>query len=105
MIKNVNKAAIVRQFKDGDSIILFPCEAWGQGYDVASYITQGQHGAADYNHILNITKTHPQAQEILDQYNSYIATLPDDCDKSPYWLASKRTKAMELAFFENRKKY
>lgn len=65
MTKDINKSAIVRQFKDGDSIILFPCE-YAAGYNVMSYMTICQHGGADYKHIISTTQPHKDGQKILD---------------------------------------
>ena len=48
---------LFRKFlKDGDIIALFPEELWNPSdYSIASYMHVGQHGAADYDHIMRIT--------------------------------------------------
>jgi hypothetical protein len=43
-----------KDFK-GDIIALFPYDVWSYRGDVTSYEHIGQHGAADYNHCINMT--------------------------------------------------
>lgn len=48
---------LFRKFRKGGEIIaLFPEEIWNPGeYSIASYMHVGQHGAADYDHIIGTT--------------------------------------------------
>lgn len=47
---------IFRKFKDGDIIALFPGQAQYHVGHVGSYEHIGQHGTADYNQVISITK-------------------------------------------------
>ena len=44
---------VFRRFPNGDIIALFPEERWNRlDYSVSSYMHVGQHGAADYDHVV-----------------------------------------------------
>lgn len=48
---------VFRVFKDyGDVIALFPYESWNGRGHISSYQRIGQHGAADYNSVLDISR-------------------------------------------------
>jgi hypothetical protein len=47
---------IFRKFKNGEIIALFPHEVWVTNGNVTSYMHVGQHGGADYTHVLSKTK-------------------------------------------------
>lgn len=46
---------VFRKFADGEIIALFPEEIFA-GYLVTSYLHFGQHGEADYNAMIRLTK-------------------------------------------------
>ena len=47
---------VFRVFPEGDVIALFPSVADGQYGQCSSYMHVGQHGAADYGHVVRITR-------------------------------------------------
>ena len=48
---------VFRRYSDGQIIALFPDVPWsGRWGEVASYMHIGQHGAADYSHVVTTTK-------------------------------------------------
>lgn len=48
---------VFRRYSDGQIIALFPDVPWsGRLGEVASYMHIGQHGAADYRHVVATTK-------------------------------------------------
>lgn len=58
---------VFRKFKDGDVIALFPDTEW-TAETCSSYMRVGQHGGADYQHVLSITtKATPFIYEGLKQ--------------------------------------
>lgn len=63
---------VFRKFKDGgDVVALFPEERWSRHeYTISSYQHVGQHGAADYDHVITIS--HPAR---ADEYRSLLAEL------------------------------
>lgn len=58
MSKDTEKTVVIfRKYKNnGDILALFPELPWSGDSNVTSYEHMGQHGAADYNHCLDITK-------------------------------------------------
>lgn len=60
-----------RKFKDGDIIALMPYEQWC-GIECASFMHLGQHGGADYNHVIRTTKpaTESEYKELFDELTS-----------------------------------
>lgn len=59
--KEITKV-VFRKFKDNDEIIaLFPETAYSRNYTVLSYMHIGQHGEADYTHVIN--QTSPATEE------------------------------------------
>lgn len=76
-MKSIRKSAgattrvVFRRFPDGQVIALFPDIPWsGQRGEVTSYMHLGQHGAADYRHVLATTR---QARE--DEYGDLLSEL------------------------------
>lgn len=62
---------VFRRFPDGEIIALFPDESWNKfDYTTASYMHVGQHGGADYRHV--VTHTRPAAEP---QYRDLLAEL------------------------------
>lgn len=63
---------VFRKFKDdGEIIALFPGIRWNPpGYDIASYMHIGQHGGADYGHVVSISQ--PAKPE---EYKELLAEL------------------------------
>lgn len=48
---------VFRVFPEGDAIALFPADAGGSSYgDCTCYQHVGQHGTADYQHVIGITR-------------------------------------------------
>ena len=49
---------VSRKFKDNEDIIaLFPEKIWNrQNYTISSYMHIGQHGDADYDHVIRVGK-------------------------------------------------
>ena len=47
---------VFRKFKDGEVIALFPYNVETYNGDIVSFMHVGQHGCADYNHVVNKTK-------------------------------------------------
>ena len=48
---------VFRRYPDGQLIALFPDIPWsGQRSETTSYMHIGQHGAADYSHVIDTTK-------------------------------------------------
>ena len=44
---------VFRRFPDGEIIALFPDDPWNKSdYTTASLLAVGQHGAADYQHVV-----------------------------------------------------
>lgn len=65
---------IFRKFKDGSIIALFPYDFYNR-FDVdsiTSYMHVGQHGEADYSHILTITKLATE-----EEYKDLLLELED----------------------------
>lgn len=49
--------AVFRKFSNGEIIVLFPeIAATADGYYCSSYVHVGQHGSADYYHVVSHTK-------------------------------------------------
>lgn len=46
---------VFRTYSDGSVIALFPSEAWGNGL-VSSFMHIGQHGGADYDGVVSVTR-------------------------------------------------
>jgi hypothetical protein len=65
-------SVVFRKFKeDGDIIALFPEESWNPDKGtIASYMHTGQHGDADYHHVL--AKTRPARE---NEYRPLLAEL------------------------------
>ena len=62
---------VFRRFPDGEIIALFPDDPWNKSdYTTASYLHVGQHGAADYQHV--VAKTHPATEP---EYRDLLAEL------------------------------
>lgn len=59
---------IFRKFKDGDVIAFFPYEIADSKGNVMSYMHVGQHGAADYQGLVNDTKLATE-DEYKDLFN------------------------------------
>jgi hypothetical protein len=70
---------IFRKFKNGAILALFPYELEDDRGSVLSYQHVGQHGEADYNHCLDITKpaTPREYAELLSELNriGYAVTV------------------------------
>lgn len=47
---------VFRKWKDGEVIALFPDDTNPHGGTVTSYMHVGQHGAADYGHVIVATR-------------------------------------------------
>lgn len=47
---------VFRTYRDGQVIALFPKEIWDQEKNCASYMRLGQHGGANYNHVVASTR-------------------------------------------------
>lgn len=48
---------VFRRYPDGQVIALFPDIPWsGRWGEITSYMHVGQHGAADYSHVVSTTK-------------------------------------------------
>lgn len=48
---------VFRRYSDGQIIALFPDVPWsGRRNEITSYMHLGQHGAADYRHVVTTTK-------------------------------------------------
>ena len=65
-LKTENTVAVFRTFKDhGDVIALFPFEAHN-GTLIMSYQRIGQHGAADYSHVVDVPRpsTHDELEPL-----------------------------------------
>lgn len=53
---NKKTITVFRKYKDGEIIALFPAEKWNRhDYTCTSYVHVGQHGAADYSHVVSKT--------------------------------------------------
>ena len=62
---------VFRKWKNGDIIALFPDEPWSRSsYMTTSYMHVGQHGAADYRHVIALTK--PATE---DEYHDLLTEL------------------------------
>ena len=61
---------VFRRFQDGDIIALFPEEAADYRGNCKSYMHVGQHGAADYDGLIRITK-----QATPEEYASLVKEL------------------------------
>lgn len=60
---------VFRKYQDGEIIALFPYEIWS-GYLVSSYMITGEHGGADYDHIISTTK--PASPEEYDSMKNLL---------------------------------
>lgn len=61
---------VFRKYPDGQIIALFPDIPWsGRRGEVTSYMHLGQHGAADYSHVVATTKpaTEKEYAGLLDE--------------------------------------
>ena len=47
---------IFRKYRDGEIIAIFPAMPGGRYGECQSYLHIGQHGAADYGHVIRITE-------------------------------------------------
>lgn len=61
---------VFRKWKDGETIALFPDDTNPYDGTVTSYMHVGQHGAADYGHV--ISATHPAHPS---EYRDLLAEL------------------------------
>ena len=62
---------VFRRYPDGQVIALFPDIPWnGQRGEVTSYMHLGQHGAADYHHVLATARLATE-----DEYNDLFSEL------------------------------
>lgn len=53
----VTMRTVLRKYPDGQIIALFPDVPWsGRQGEITSYMHLGQHGAADYHHVVATTK-------------------------------------------------
>ena len=55
-MKKQTTKVIFRKYPDGSIIALFPEEKWNRMGNCASYMHVGQHGPADYQHVVASTK-------------------------------------------------
>ena len=53
---------IFRKYRDGETIALFPAMPGGEYGLCQSYLHFGQHGAADYGHVIRTTKPAASAE-------------------------------------------
>ncbi|KAB4220615.1 hypothetical protein GAP53_05225 [Bacteroides uniformis] len=61
---------VFRKYPDGQVIALFPDILWGRRRgEVTSYMHLGQHGAADYSHVIAATKpvTENEYRDLQDE--------------------------------------
>ena len=72
---------IFRKYKDGDIIALLPEIAYRYNYTVLSYMHIGQHGEANYNHVINKTVLANES-EYSDLYNE-LKHIYDDSELIP----------------------
>lgn len=47
---------VFRRFSDGEVIAILPTTPGGQSGECMSYLHVGQHGSADYGHVIRITR-------------------------------------------------
>jgi hypothetical protein len=92
---------IFRKFKNGDIIALFPEEVGVlHSYCCTCYEHVGQHGSADYTHIVHMTKL-----AVPEEY----ANLKNELESTPYFydldVKHKCTSAMWDTFLANRHSY
>lgn len=79
---------IFRKYKDGDVIALFPEMSWGNGC-CGSYMRVGQHGGADYQHVMGMTKkASPFLYENLKQELERMGYLLEIKQK---WMRRRKT--------------
>ena len=73
MMSSMTKVVFRKWNKGGEIIALFPEERWNRhNYTINSYIHVGQHGAADYDQVVAISRP---ARE--DEYKPLLAELID----------------------------
>ena len=65
---------VFRKFRDGDVIALFPDDIDTFSRTVTSYQHIGQHGGADYSHVISITKpaTKREFKPLLDELTDMV---------------------------------
>jgi len=61
---------VFRQFPDGEIIALFPYEIVDDRCNCLAYAHTGQHGAANYTHVINTTKPAKDAQKLKRELES-----------------------------------
>jgi hypothetical protein len=78
---------VFRAFPQGEVIALFPAIAGGRCGQCSSYMHVGQHGAADYGHVISITRPAE-----LDEYEPLLRELvevgyaPQVCLRERPWI-------------------
>ena len=67
----INKDVIFREFK-GEILALFPHDIWNYEGDVTCYAHLGQHGSADYKHVISNSKpiNNPQSLDLYSELES-----------------------------------
>ena len=68
---------IFRKYRDGEVVALFPAMPGGRYGECMSYVHFGQHGAADYGHVIRTTRP-VRAGECEDLRAELVAIGYDD---------------------------
>ena len=92
---------IFRKWSNGDIIALFPYEIENGGH-IMSYEHIGQHGAANYDHV--ISKTKPATQEEYQPLLNELMKIYNDGDV-PEWefvVRKKRNRKLFIKAFGER---
>ncbi len=93
MIENetAETPTVFRVFPEGDVIALFPAIADGQYGQCSSYLHFGQHGAADYGHVIRTTRqAKPEEYADLMQELASIGYTPKLYLREQPWMHRER---------------
>jgi len=61
---------VFREYQDGEIIALFPYEIADHNYNCLIYAHIGQHGVANYTHVIDTTKPAKDAQKLKKELES-----------------------------------
>lgn len=64
---------VFREWRNGDTIALFPAEPEGRHFSCQSYMHVGQHGAADYRHVVSLTR--PASPEAIKTLSAELSDI------------------------------
>ena len=94
--KHDNETPVIfRKYPDGDIIALFPTEVGGQFGECQDYLHIGQHGSADYGHVIRHSKP-AKPEEYAELLSELVQIGHDDLKvygREQQWMRNARIQS------------